>query len=247
MRDSLVIVPTYNEADNLERLLRAVIRQSPSRPFDVLVVDDNSPDGTGELAELLVAEWPERLAVLRRPGKLGLGSAYLDGFHHALANGYQHVFEMDADFSHDPAQLPVLRSALNHADVVLGSRYIRRGAARRWPFWRRVLSQGGSIYAGAVLGLPFQDLTSGFKAFRAAALAALDLDAIHSNGYAFQIEVTYQCFRRGFRILEHPIVFGPRSAGRSKMDARIVVEALLLVPRLRFASRPVGLRRKIPT
>lgn len=243
-RDSLVIVPTYNEVENLERLVDGVLRQPAAHPFDLLIVDDNSPDGTGDLAEFLASELPDRLAVLRRPARLGLGSAYVDGFRYALAHLYQRVFEMDADLSHDPAVLPALRADLDTADVVLGSRYIHDGAARRWPVWRRLLSQGGSMYAGTVLGLPFHDLTSGFKGFRSSALAHLDLDAIQSTGYAFQIEMTYKCFKHGCRIVEHPIVFGPRQAGRSKMHARIVAEAVLVVWRLRFASSPPGVPRR---
>jgi dolichol-phosphate mannosyltransferase len=244
-RDSLVIVPTYNEAENLRRLVAEVLR---SEPFDVLVVDDNSPDGTGALADLLVAERPDRVSVLHREGKLGLGTAYLEGFRFALAHRYKHVFEMDADFSHDPASLPVLRSVLlDRADVVLGSRYVAGGGTQRWPVWRRVLSQGGSRYAGIVLGLPFRDLTGGFKGFRARVLSRLDLDAIQSNGYAFQIEVTYRSHQLGFRIVEEPIIFADRRVGYSKMHARIVVEALLVVWRLRFEGlRPVSARR-VPT
>ena len=232
---NLVVIPTYNEAENLRRLVGMVLDQ---RTFDVLIVDDNSPDGTGELAEALVAHYPGRVAVVHRAGKLGLGTAYRTGFAYALSNGYQRVFEMDADFSHDPAALPELCAALNEADVVLGSRYVRGGATADWPLWRRVLSQGGSRYAALMLGLPFHDLTGGFKGFTARVLQSLDLDAIQSNGYAFQIEVTYRAYRRGFRIVEHPITFADRRLGKSKMRPAIVLEALSIVWALRFDSTP---------
>ena len=233
MRDNLVIVPTYNELQNLQPLVEAILGQNASTPFNLLIVDDNSPDGTGELADHLVREQPDRLSVLHREGKLGLGTAYVHGFQYALAPGYDHVFEMDADFSHNPAMLPVLRSALNEADLVLGSRYVSGGGAPGWSVWRLALSQLGSAYARSILGLPFRDLTGGFKGFRASVLAALDLNAIKSNGYAFQIEVTYRSFLNGFRIVEEPIVFGPRLNGRSKMRKGIVLEALVVVWSLR--------------
>jgi dolichol-phosphate mannosyltransferase len=243
-RDSLVVVPTYNEADNLERLVAQVIKVGP---FDILIVDDNSPDGTGGLADRLASDQPIRVSVLHRAEKLGLGSAYVAGFRHALAHNYQRVFEMDADFSHDPALLPLLRASLDKADVVLGSRYIAGGGTRHWPAWRRALSQFGSRYAGLVLGMPFHDLTGGFKGFRSRVLSALDLDAIQSNGYAFQIEVTYRSFKHGFHIVEAPIMFADRCAGRSKMRASIVTEALLVVWRLRFESSRHVLERRVPT
>ncbi|MBV9173539.1 MAG: polyprenol monophosphomannose synthase [Chloroflexi bacterium] len=239
-RDSLVIVPTYNEVGNLGRLVPIIVEQGP---FDVLVIDDNSPDGTGELAEQLAREYPGWVHVVHRTGKLGLGSAYVRGFTYALANGYTHVFEMDADFSHDPEDLPELRRALLNTDVVLGSRYVAGGSTRHWPFLRRFISQAGSRYAGLVLGLPFRDLTGGFKGFSRRALAALDLDAIRSNGYSFQIEVTYRLHQQGFRIVEHPIVFEDRRVGTSKMNRRILSEAFLMVWKLRLsraAPRALG-------
>jgi dolichol-phosphate mannosyltransferase len=232
-RDSLVIVPTYNEIDNLERLVKAVVRRGS---FDLLVVDDNSPDGTGNLADALAEEYPQRVTVLHRDAKRGLGSAYVEGFRYALAHEYQRIFEMDADFSHDPASLLALRSALEDADVVLGSRYVLGGATLGCPLWRRVLSHAGSWYARVVLGLPFHDLTGGFKGFRSSVLSTLDLDAIQSNGYAFQIEVTYDSYVRGFRVVEEPILFADRRVGRSKMNWHIVSEAVMVVWRLRFDS-----------
>lgn len=236
-RDSLVVVPTYNEATTLEYLAHNILDQETPTPFNLLIVDDNSPDGTGDLADVLAAERPRRISVLHRERKLGLGSAYVEGFRYALDHGFDHVFEMDADFSHDPSALPGLRAALNTVDLVLGSRYVEGGTTPHWSVWRHALSYFGSTYAGLVLGLPFHDLTSGFKGFRARVLQNLDLAAIQSNGYAFQIEVTYQTYLNGFRIAEQPINFGPRLAGRSKMRLGIVLEALLVVWRLRFTSR----------
>jgi dolichol-phosphate mannosyltransferase len=231
-RDSLVIIPTYNEVENLATLVPKVLAQGP---FHVLVVDDNSPDGTGVLAEYLATVYPGRVMALHRPGKLGLGTAYLQGFRYALEQGYERIFEMDADFSHDPAALPRLRNALDESDVVLGSRYVRGGGTRRWPRWRKLISRTGSSYSALVLGLPLHDLTGGFKGFRRHVLEALDLDSIRSNGYSFQIEVTHRAHRLGFRIMEAPIIFEDRRFGRSKMSARIIAEALVLVWRLRFS------------
>lgn len=234
-KKSVVIVPTYNEAGNLQRLVPSILRQGP---FDILIVDDNSPDGTGELAEELARQYTGRVSVLHRPGKLGLGSAYLAGFRYVLALGYQQVYTMDADFSHDPTVLPVLRAALEEADVVLGSRYVAGGGTLRWPLWRRLLSRGGSAYASLVLGLPMRDLTGGFKGFRRQVLEALlpDLETIQAQGYAFQIEMTYRCARQGFRIVEVPIHFEERQVGKSKMSRGIVTEALWVVWNLRLSQ-----------
>jgi dolichol-phosphate mannosyltransferase len=239
MNDSLVVIPTYNEAENLKRLVEGVLAQGA---FDVLIVDDHSPDGTGELADELTDVFPRRVDALHRPGKLGLGTAYRAGFAYALTRGYQYVFEMDADFSHDPNALPELRAALDEADVVLGSRYVRGGGTLHWPIWRRLLSQCGSLYAALILGLPFHDLTGGFKGFAARVLQTLDLDAIQSNGYAFQIEVTYRAYRSGFRIVERPITFVDRRLGKSKMRAAIIGEALRIVWALRFGPRVPALQ-----
>jgi dolichol-phosphate mannosyltransferase len=246
-KDSLVLVPTFNEAANLEQVIGAIVESPANSRFDVLVIDDNSPDGTGAVADAYAALRAQRINVMHRAAKLGLASAYIAGFRYALANGYQHVFEMDADLSHDPTALPTLRSALETADVVLGSRYVHGGAAPGAPLWRRALSQCGSAYAAAALGLPFRDLTGGFKGFRTAVLASLDLHAIRSNGYAFQIEVTYRCYQQGFRIVEQPIIFRPRLAGRSKMHPRIIAEALLVVWRLRAEPGGGSLGRRVPT
>jgi len=235
MKNSLVVIPTYNEIENLQALVEKVLAQGA---FDVLIVDDHSPDGTGELAETLTTRFPKRVAVLHRAGKQGLGTAYRAGFNYALTRGYQHIFEMDADFSHDPRALPALRAALEDADVVLGSRYVRGGETKNWPIARRLLSQGGSLYAALILGLPFHDLTGGFKGFSARVLQSLDLDAIRSNGYAFQIEVTYRAYQGGFRIVERPITFVDRRLGHSKMRPAIVAEAIRIVWSLRFGRRP---------
>jgi dolichol-phosphate mannosyltransferase len=240
-RDSLVIIPTYNEAGNLAALVRRVLAMSV---FDTLVVDDGSPDGTGDLADQLATEFPGQMQVIHRQGKLGLGSAYRQAFAYALRAGYERIFQMDADFSHDPGRLAALRDALDHADVALGSRYVPGGGARNWPAWRRCLSQGGSAYAALVLGLSLHDLTSGFKGFRRQALETLNVDSIHSTGYSFQIEVTYRCHQRGLRIVEVPITFENRRVGESKMSGHIVLEAFLMVWRLRFDS--LWHRRTVP-
>jgi dolichol-phosphate mannosyltransferase len=233
MKDNLVVIPTYNEAQNLAALVESVLDQVY---FHVLVVDDNSPDGTGSIADGLAARYSPYVAVLHREAKQGLGTAYRAGFNYALARGYRRVFEMDADFSHDPSALPMLRSALDDADVVLGSRYVAGGETRNWPAGRRLLSQAGSKYASLALGLPFHDLTGGFKGFSARVLQSLDLDAIQSNGYAFQIEVTYRAYQAGFHIVERPITFVDRKLGRSKMRTAIVTEALRIVWSLRFSQ-----------
>ncbi len=229
-RDSLIIIPTYDEAGNLEALVPTILAAGP---FDILVIDDNSPDGTGRIADELASRYPTRVDVVHRPGKLGLGSAYVAGFGYALARGYERIFEMDADFSHDPATLSTLQAALDDADVVIGSRYVPGGGSPGWPVWRRLLSRAGSAYAARVLDLPFRDLTSGFKGFRRRALAALDLGSVRSNGYSFQVEMTYRCYRNGFAVAEVPIVFHQRRQGRSKLAPYIVIEALLVVWRLR--------------
>jgi dolichol-phosphate mannosyltransferase len=227
----LVVTPTYNERDNLPELLRAVHAVAPAA--HLLVVDDASPDGTGALADAFAAEDP-RVAVLHRPGKLGLGTAYVDGFLHALAHGYDVVFEMDADLSHDPAYLPrFLEAIAAGADVVIGSRNVVGGSVEGWGLGRHVLSKGGSLYARTILGVGTRDLTTGFKAYTRRALEAIDPATLRSNGYSFQIETTYRALRRGMRVVEVPIVFVDRRAGRSKMSRRIFAEAIAEVWRLR--------------
>jgi dolichol-phosphate mannosyltransferase len=227
-----VILPTYNEAENLERLV-AAIRDRLPEVSRVLVVDDNSPDGTGEIADHLAAEHPN-VEVLHRARKQGLGPAYIAGFGQALAGGAELIVEMDADFSHDPAYLPQLLRAAEDADLVIGSRYVPGGGVTEWGPLRRFISRGGSAYARTALGLDVRDLTGGFKVIRREVLETIDLDAIDSLGYAFQVEVTYRAIRTGFRVVEIPIVFRDRREGSSKMTKAIVAEAMWRVPAMRL-------------
>jgi dolichol-phosphate mannosyltransferase len=241
-----IVMPTYNEAANMEAIARAVgaeLERSVGRDYRLLVVDDNSPDGTGEVADKLAAEL-EWLEVLHRPGKQGLGHAYLAGFAHALSAGAELLIEMDADFSHDPRFLPDLIEAARDADLVLGSRYIAGGGVRNWGLMRRAVSRGGGWYARAVLGVPVHDLTGGFKCIRREVLEAIELDTIRAEGYGFQIEVTYRALCAGFKVVEIPIVFTDRQAGASKMSTQIALEAMLLVPRLRGWT-PAGSRQEL--
>jgi dolichol-phosphate mannosyltransferase len=235
MAGAWLILPTYNEAENIDAIVRAA--RARLRDGDrILIVDDNSPDGTGALADQLANELPG-VEVLHRPGKEGLGRAYLAGFGLALSGGADYVLEMDADFSHDPADLPrLIAAAESGADLVLGSRYVEGGSVSDWGRFRRLVSRGGSRYARAVLGIDIRDLTGGFKCFRRAVLEALDLDGVAADGYGFQIELTYRAIKAGFRVVEIPIVFRDRRVGQSKMTTRIVLEAVWKVPALR---RPV--------
>jgi len=230
-----LILPTYNEAENVEALVTSALVQlgKESDAPRVLVVDDNSPDGTGEIADRLAAEHPGRVEVLHRPGKGGLGPAYLAGFAHALDAGADVVLEMDADFSHDPTDLPRMLEAARAADLVIGSRYMPGGGVRDWGLIRRAVSRGGSRYAQAVLRLPVRDLTGGFKCFRREVLEAIDLQTVASEGYAFQVELTHRVVLAGFRVVEIPIIFRDRRVGASKMSWRIAVEAAWRVPRMR--------------
>lgn len=229
---ALVIVPTYNESENIGKIVPRILAQDPR--FDVLIVDDNSPDGTGQIADELAAA-DARVHVLHRAGKEGLGRAYLAGFAWALEREYGFIFEMDADFSHDPAHLPEFLAAVQDADVVLGSRY-RDGKVTvvNWPMSRLMLSYGANIYARAVTGIHLGDATGGFKCFRRQVLEAIPLKDVRSNGYAFQIEMSFRAWKRGFRIAEIPIVFHDRTEGESKMSKGIVREAILMVWRLRW-------------
>jgi dolichol-phosphate mannosyltransferase len=229
--NATVCLPTYNERENLERMVRALVE----RGVRVLVIDDNSPDGTGEIADRLAAEL-EPVEVLHRERKEGIGPAYLAGFRHALRNGAELVLEMDCDFSHDPDDVPRLIAAADEADLVLGSRYVRGGRVGNWGLVRRLISRGGSLYAQIILSLPVRDLTGGFKCYRRSVLEALPLDEIHSKGYGFQIETTYRALRQGFRVREIPITFVDRVEGGSKMSKAIVVEAAWKVPQLRVAA-----------
>ncbi len=227
------MVPTYNERENLSELIRRLEALDPG--LHALVVDDDSPDGTGDLAEELAATRPW-LRVLHRPGKAGLGTAYREGFRLALKLDYEAVGEMDADLSHNPAYLPAMLKALEGADLVLGSRYVRGGGVRNWGALRRLISRGGSLYSQLVLGVGVHDLTGGFKLFRRELLESLDLDTVRSNGYSFQIEMTYRALRRGYRVVEVPIVFEDRRVGKSKLSRQVVLEATLMVPRLRLGG-----------
>jgi dolichol-phosphate mannosyltransferase len=229
-----LVLPTYNEAENLEPLVEATRAKLPP-DARVLIVDDNSPDGTGEIADRLAARH-QRVEVLHRPRKEGLGPAYVAGFRRALAGGAALVLEMDSDFSHDPAYLPRLLEAARRADVVLGSRYVDGGGVSDWGALRRAISRGGSAYARLVLGIGVRDLTGGFKCFRREVLEAIDLDAITTRGYAFQVELTYRAIRAGFEVVEVPIVFRERRVGKSKMDASIMAEAMWRLPMLRFGK-----------
>jgi dolichol-phosphate mannosyltransferase len=231
---ALVVIPTYNEASNLPTLVPQVLAQDPR--LEILVVDDNSPDGTGPLAEALASANP-RVHVLHREAKLGLGTAYLTGFRWALERGYEYVFEMDADFSHDPAHLPEFLRAAAGADLVLGSRYLGgKVTVVNWPIGRLMLSYWANVYARWVTGLRIWDLTGGFKCFHRRVLEALDLSQVRSNGYAFQIEMSVRAWRNGFRLAEVPIVFVDRTVGQSKMNRKIVREAIWIVPRLRLMA-----------
>ncbi|MDX6697859.1 MAG: dolichol-phosphate mannosyltransferase [Solirubrobacteraceae bacterium] len=235
-----LVLPTYNEADNLEPIVGAaldVLRRAAPEGFRILVVDDASPDGTGRLADGL-AQRHEEVRVLHRPGKGGLGPAYLAGFAEALEGGAGAVMEMDSDFSHDPADLARLLDAVHGgADLALGSRYVPGGGVTQWTALRRAVSRGGCLYAQTVLGLPIRDLTGGLKCFRREVLEAIDLPSVRSRGYAFQVELTYRALRRGFRVVEVPIVFHERREGASKMSGYIALEAIWRVPQMRLRNR----------
>ncbi len=229
----MVCLPTYNERENLEAMVSALGEVLPAESR-ILVVDDNSPDGTGEIADRLAAERGD-VEVLHRPKKEGLGPAYLAGFRRAIELGADLVLEMDCDFSHDPADVPRLVAAAGEADLVLGSRYVPGGGTRNWGRIRRLISRGGSLYAQVLLGVSVRDLTGGFKCYRRAVLQTIDLDAIESKGYAFQIETTYRALKAEFRVVEVPIVFADREVGGSKMSNSIVLEAIWKVPALRLS------------
>jgi len=232
MPRTLVVTPTYNEKENLQRFVEAVRGALPDA--DLLVVDDNSPDGTGELADALAAA-DSHVRVMHRPGKLGLGTAYMQAFHEGLEQGYDRFFEMDADLSHDVRYLPDFVRALDDGcDIVIGSRNVSGGGVEGWGVGRHFISKGGSLYARTILGLDVKDLTSGYKAFSRRALEAIDLESVRSNGYSFQIEMTFRLARRGMRVKEVPIVFVDRAHGRSKMSRKIFLEAVAMVWKLRF-------------
>lgn len=239
LNKSLVIVPTYNERENLPLVVERILGHAPA--MEVLIIDDSSPDGTGVVADALAVRY-DRVHALHRTVKDGLGRAYCAGFAWALREGYEFVCEMDADLSHDPASLPVLMRAANDADLVLGSRYLGGVRVLNWPMRRLLLSMAAALYVRLITGMPFSDPTGGFKCFRRCALERLDLSRIHSNGYSFQIEVTHEIWRSGGNVVEIPIVFTDRDQGKSKMSGKIVREALLVVWKLalrnRFRRRP---------
>jgi dolichol-phosphate mannosyltransferase len=235
-----LVVPTYNEAENVEPIVDAARAKLP-QPRRILIVDDSSPDGTGEIADRLAREHDD-VEVLHRDVKEGLGPAYLAGFRQALGSGAGMVMQMDADFSHDPADLPRLLEAAQDADLALGSRYVSGGGTAEWGPLRRFISRGGSTYARLLLGVRVRDLTGGFKCWRREALEAIDLDAVTSRGYAFQIEMTYKAIRAGYEVVEVPIVFRDRRVGNSKMSRAIVAEAIWRVPAIRFNARKLRKR-----
>ena len=234
MSQPLIVIPTYNELENLQLLVPLIFEQLPQA--HILVVDDNSPDGTGQLADEL-ASTDERVFCLHRTQKEGLGRAYLAGFEWALARSYTHIFEMDADHSHEPSRLPALLAATDSADVALGSRWVKGGGTIGWPLKRRLLSRGGSFYARTVLGVDVRDLTGGFKCFRREALLALELESVQTVGYGFQIELTWRAIQAGLKVVEVPICFKDRELGQSKMTVDIFSEALSLVWKLRLARK----------
>lgn len=231
----LIILPTYNEIENLQAVVEEILARGP---YDILVVDDNSPDGTGALADKLAKKHRDRVHVLHRAAKEGLGRAYIDGFKWGLQRDYDVFFEMDADFSHNPAHLSqFVREIEDGADLVLGSRNIKGGGTRNWSVLRTLVSKGGSQYARLILFSPYHDLTSGYKAFRREVLEALDLENVDSNGYSFQIELTHRTHQMGYKVRETPIIFVDRKVGKSKMTSRIVLEAMLVVWKIRFSKK----------
>jgi dolichol-phosphate mannosyltransferase len=233
---TLIIIPTYNEYENMRPLLDTVFSYAPQT--DMLIVDDNSPDGTGKLADEISEEDP-RVHVLHRSGKLGLGTAYVAGFKYAIEHNYDAAFEMDADFSHDPKYLPNFLRKIEDADLVIGSRYIPGGATPNWSISRRFISGFGNVFARFMLSIPVHDCTAGYRCYRREVLESIDLDSIQSQGYAFQVELAYRVLRQGFKIVETPIVFMDRRVGKSKMSRTIVFEALTYVFKARFGKVPM--------
>ncbi len=234
--NTLIIIPTYNELENLRPLLKEIFSNAPDT--DILIVDDNSPDGTGQLADEIHTENP-RVKVLHRAGKLGLGTAYIAGFKYAVEHNYDAAFEMDADFSHDPRYLPDFLKAIQHADLVIGSRYVPGGNTPNWSPVRRMISGCGNVFARFMLHIPVHDCTAGFRCYRREVLESIDLDTIRSQGYAFQVELAYRVMRQGFKIVETPIVFMDRRVGKSKMSRKIIIEAFTYVLRERFGKQPI--------
>lgn len=230
---AIIAIPTYNERDNIVNLMQDIQRAAPS--VEILIIDDNSPDGTGQIADDLAAN-NGSIHVLHRPGKLGLGTAYVAGFRYAIEQGYDLVFEMDADFSHNPTYLPQFLALAENADLVIGSRYIKGGGTPNWAPLRKFISGGGNWFARAVLGIPVHDCTGGYRCYRTTALRTLNLGAIRAQGYAFQVEMAYNFWKSGFRIRELPIIFEDRRVGKSKMSRKIFIEAFLWVLRTRVTG-----------
>ena len=236
---TLIVIPTYNESENIETMIRSVFDHIPVHMnVHILVVDDNSPDGTAAVVEKLIQQsFGKSLFLLVRGGKLGMGTAYIDGFKWGLQHDYNLFIEMDADLSHHPAYLPDMIAHMTRYDVVIGSRYVKGGGVKGWGFGRKMISKGGSLYARLILGLPIQDLTGGFNLWKRKVLEKIDMNGIQSEGYAFQIELKYKAFKAGFTLVEHPIIFKDRRAGKSKMSKRIVAEAMLLVLQMKIRQK----------
>lgn len=234
----LIIIPTYNERGNIEQLLKEVYDKMSEA--HVLIVDDNSPDKTYELVQSMIDnKYGTRLSLLKRAGKLGLGTAYIEGFKWAIDNKYDYIFEMDADFSHNPIYLKDFVREIENYDLVLGSRYIRGGGVKNWGMIRKIISRGGSIYSRTILGLPYNDITGGFKCFKRSTLEKIGLDFVKSNGYSFQIELTYRAYLKNMRIKEIPIIFEDRTVGQSKMSKKIFIEAVRMVWKMRFDKNKI--------
>lgn len=239
---TLIVIPTYNEIENIKKLVTEIFNQVDAQTH-ILIVDDNSPDGTGDLADVM-AESNPRVHVLHRPKKMGLGTAYVTGFRYALDNGYDVIFEMDSDFSHDPKYLPLFQQEIEKYDAVIGSRYVAGGGVVNWGLGRRVLSRGGSLYAKLILGMELNDLTGGFNCWRRSVIEAIGPNTLKSDGYSFQIEMKYKAFKKGFRIKEIPIVFEDRYLGQSKMNKKIVLEAMYRVLLMRMND--ASIRKLLP-
>jgi len=226
MPKTLVVTPTYNEADNIELFIKQVLSQGEE--IHILIVDDNSPDKTGDIVEKLMST-NSAIHLLRRAGKMGLGTAYVEGFKYAISHSYEYIFEMDADFSHNPDEIPRFLEKMGEYDLVLGSRYFNGVRVINWPIRRLILSYAANVYTRIITGMPIKDATGGFKCFKRKVLESIDLDKVHSNGYAFQIEMNFKAWSKGFRVCEHPIIFADRQVGESKMSRRIVYEAVFMV------------------
>ncbi len=229
---SVVVIPTYNEKENIQKLVYAILKLP--LPFLIIIVDDNSPDGTGKIADELHNENPDRVHVIHRQGKMGLGRAYISGFKYALELGADYIFEMDADFSHSPEKLPIFLEAINDCDIVIGSRYIKGISVINWPLRRLFLSVIASYYVRFITGMQIQDTTTGFKCFKRKVLESINLDAVDSDGYSFQIEMNFRALKKGFKIKEIPIIFVDRHVGTSKMSRSIMIEAIIMVWKLKF-------------